>query len=152
MFYYLSRGAFLFLMLGVFSLLTSCASQSELDSLKSELEKIKNPQPPIVESPIQNPTVIYTPAPTPSTSIYGTGNGNNVMTPSNGYLTIQTKSANGKLCLRANASQSSNCLTEIPNGTSGIYYTNRFQSGDFVWYEVSYNNMFGYLRGDYVFI
>lgn len=158
MFYYITKKSLFILTVAIVSLLTSCAPQSEVDQLRYELEEFKNPEPPIIQPaqpsyPIvpQNPVVPVQP-PAPITPVYGTGNGNNVLTPANGYLTIQTKSANGKLCLRANASKSSACLIEIPNGTSGIYYSNRFQSGDFVWYEVSYNGFFGYLRGDYIFI
>lgn len=156
MFYYLSRGSLLFLMLGVFAMLTSCAPQSEVDDLKSELEKMRNPQAPVVQpsTPVQQPpTVIYTPAPvvkTPPAPAFGTGNGNNMMTPVEGYLTIQTKSADGKLTLRSNPSQNGASIIEIPNGTSGIYYNSRVQTGDHVWYYAFYNGSEGWLRGDYI--
>lgn len=152
-----------------------CTSQLELDKLKADIETLKNGNPSIQQPSIQQPsvpgpvslpqspapTIIYTPnpntnnvspAPVNPKPKYGPGNANHVNSYPDGYLTIQTSSANGKLCLRSNASQSSNCLVEIPNGTSGIYYSNRVQVGDYVWYQTTFGSFTGYLRGDYVFI
>jgi hypothetical protein len=99
--------------------------------------------PVIVNSP---PAPVYT-APLPK---YGPGSGNNMLTPSSGYLDIRTNSANGKLTLRVNPDQNAQGLIEIPNGTSGIYYSNRFQVGDYVWYNATYGSSTGWLRGDYL--
>lgn len=94
-----------------------------------------NNQPPVIQQPKQT---------------FGPGAGNNTQGSSDGYLTIRTNSANGKLTLRTNPDKNSSAITEIPNGTSGIYYFDRLKVGDYVWYKVDYYGSVGYLRGDYV--
>jgi hypothetical protein len=106
------------------------------------------------------PPVVYrptAPAPAPAPALapvikYGPGTGNNIQTPVEGYLTIRTNSANGRLTLRSNPSQDGASIVEIPNGTSGIYYNSRVQTGDHVWYYAFYNGSEGWLRGDYLTI
>jgi hypothetical protein len=106
------------------------------------------------------PTIIYGPTqPNPSPAVklspapiikYGPGTANNMQGPSEGYVTVRTNSANGKLSLRPSPDQNTAAIVEIPNGTSGIYFNQKVQNGDHVWYYSYYGNYKGWLRGDYL--
>jgi len=109
--------------------------EKELAALKVQVNK------PVEKAPA---------AQAPAASKFGPGNGNNLEGFPDGYLRIHTRSADGKLTLRGTASQNGARLTEISNGTDSIYYFDRVKIGEYVWYEVDYAGMIGYLRGDYV--
>lgn len=142
-------------------LLGGCAPQGQVDDLKAELERLKEegktpsteqvvtqPQQPVVQQP-QAPIIKYLPT-APVAPKYGPGTSNHLNTPSSGYLDIRTNSANGKLSLRVSPDQNAVAITEIPNGTTGLSYSNRVQMGDYVWYNTQYGSSYGWLRGDYV--
>lgn len=124
------------------------AEQAEQQRLEAELAALKARQ----NSNTTN-TVVNNPAPvivTPAAPKFGPGSGNHMNGSLEGYLNIHTNSANGKLTLRVNPDQNAQGLAEIPNGTSGLYYSNKVQVGEYVWYYTSYGAYSGYLRGDYV--
>lgn len=152
--YYLASITGIFLGLGLLSMIMSSCTinvpSNPLDK-NTEIDTAKVPTTP-TPAPAPAPTVIYTPAPTPvpTTPKFGPGSGNNMNTPSSGYLNIRTNSALGKLSLRTNPAQNASAITEIPNGVSGIYYYSRQQIGDYVWYYADYQGQQGFLRGDYV--
>ena len=86
---------------------------------------------------------------------FGPGNQNHMGGPADGYVSVCTRSAEGKLTLRSTPNQGGTQVKLIPNGTYGIYYYNRTKVGEYVWYEVEYspdgiNYYFGWLRGDYL--
>ena len=81
---------------------------------------------------------------------FGPGNGNNLQGYNEGWLRIHTRSADGRLTLRLSPDQNAGAVTEIPNGTDEIYYFNRVKVGEYVWYQVEYFGLVGWLRGDYV--
>ena len=99
-----------------------------------------------------NKAPVVTPAPASSVNNYGPGDFNNINTPSEGWVSVCTKSANGKLTLRSGASTSSAQVAKIANGEYNIYYFNKVKVGDYVWYNVDYNGFVGWLRGDYLCI
>lgn len=123
------------------------AEQAEQQRLEAELAALKARQ----NSNTTN-TVVNNPAPVVVAPVvkYGPGQGNHMNGPTAGYLDIRTNSANGKLTLRSNPNQNAQGLVEIPNGTTGIYYFNKVQVGDYVWYNASYGSFTGWLRGDYL--
>lgn len=123
------------------------AEQAEQQRLEAELAALKARQ----NSNTTN-TVVNNPAPVIVAPVvkYGPGQSNHMNGPTEGYLDIRTNSANGKLTLRINPAQNAQGLIEIPNGTTGIYYFNKVQVGDYVWYNANYDSFTGWLRGDYV--
>lgn len=154
--YYLASITGIFLGLGLISLvMSSCTINVPSNPLDSKTEVDSNITPiptPSPTAPVQAPTVIYAPpvAPAVATPKFGPGSGNNMNTPTSGYLNIRTNSALGKLSLRTNPAQTAGAIVEIPNGVSGITYYSRQQIGDYVWYYADYQGQQGFLRGDYL--
>lgn len=152
--YYLASIIGIFLGLGLISLvMSSCTINVPSNPLDPKTEIDNNITPtPNLPTPVQSPTVIYAPAPTPTvtTPKFGPGSGNNMNTPTSGYLNIRTNSALGKLSLRTNPAQTATTIAEIPNRVNGITYYSRQQIGDYVWYYADYQGQQGFLRGDYL--
>lgn len=152
--YYLANIIGILLGLGLISLvMNSCTINVPSNPLDEKTEIDSNITPnSSLTTPVQAPTVIHTPATTPTvtTPKFGPGSANNINTPTSGYLNIRTNSALGKLSLRANPAQTAATIVEIPNGVSGIIYYSRQQIGDYVWYYAEYQGQQGFLRGDYL--
>jgi hypothetical protein len=123
------------------------AEQAEQQRLEAELQALKARQSSNTTNTIVNNVAPIKIAPVVK---YGPGSGNHLNGSVEGYLTIRTNSANGKLTLRTNPDQGAQGFVEIPNGTSDLYYFNRVQVGDYVWYNATYGSYTGWLRGDYV--
>lgn len=125
------------------------AEEAEIKRLEAELAaakaKVGTTTNTVVNNPAPAPVIVA-----PATPKFGPGNGNHMNGSVEGYLNIHTNSANGKLTLRVNPDQNAQGLVEIPNGTSGLYYYNKVQVGEYVWYYTTYGSYSGYLRGDYV--
>ena len=134
--------------------------RAEIERLKLEREQAERARKEAEEKAKQEAAKPTPPAPKPQpkpqpTSNVGPGNGNNTQGPSQGNLTIRTKTVNGVVNIRENPSTNSNDITSRPNGYNQITYSGYQQVGDYVWYNVEIPNDqggydTGWIRGDYV--